>query len=381
MVKVAALLLVLAVWIGHSAFTAPPQSTTVRTRDVLPPVSWTCPMHPDIVEDKAGICPICRMKLEPARLDSAWSCPVHTAVAETKPGSCPICRRDLVRITVSLVWTCPGSTVHEISPGRCPDGSARAASRERRPHGDHNPRHGGLFFMAPDNWHHLEGTYPRAGVFRVFVYDDYTKPLSLSAVTGRAVTKEAVDPALKQSREIEAAPLRPSKDGGYLEARIPSTRMPAEVTAKIRFTAKGEEYRFDFAFPAYSKEPASGVTVSPTVEDPAPAASLPMTVPGLLAELAARSREVDALIQQGAFAQVYVPALSTKDLALALEAHAGELPAERRPRAAAAAKRVVLAAWLLDLYGDLGDKQKLTEAYHALAGAVGDLTAAHAAIR
>src|SRR5882762_76216 len=105
MVKVASLLLVLLVWLGHSASTAPPQSTTGRARDPLPPVSWTCPMHPDIVDDKAGTCPICKMKLEPVRLDSAWSCPVHTAVAETKPGSCPICRRDLVRITVSLVWT------------------------------------------------------------------------------------------------------------------------------------------------------------------------------------------------------------------------------------------------------------------------------------
>jgi hypothetical protein len=385
MLLVVSFLLVLGLLLGHAAAAAQQQPMRAGGQDALPPVSWTCPMHPDVVEGTAGSCPICKMALAPVRLDSAWSCPVHTAVAETRPGRCPICKRDLVRITVSLFWTCPGSSAHELSPSRCPDGSTRLATRERRPHGDHNPRHGGVFFMAPDNWHHLEGAYPRAGVFRVFVYNDYTRPLPLAAVTGRAVTTEAFDPGLKKPREIDAYALRPSKDGAYLEARIPSARLPADITAKIRFAATGEEYRFDFTFPAYSKEPAGGSrpTAGPTEPSSASDPGLKPTAPTteLLAELTRRSRQVDSLIQQGALTQVYVAAMSTKDLALALEARATELPEDRRPRVASAVRRVVVAAWLLDLYGDLGNRQKLTEAYHAFAGAVGDLTAAYAETR
>ncbi len=94
---------------------------------------WTCPMHPQIVEEEPGSCPICGMDLVekefPAEQtsqaanggqDSAakdddhegqgqaassddggdtvtrYTCPMHPQIVEEAPGSCPICGMDLV---------------------------------------------------------------------------------------------------------------------------------------------------------------------------------------------------------------------------------------------------------------------------------------------
>src|SRR5256884_9904932 len=73
-----------------------------RPADPVPPLSWTCPMHPEVVNDQAGTCPICRMKLVPIRLDTAWSCPVHEGIAAPRAGRCPICGRGLLRVTIGL---------------------------------------------------------------------------------------------------------------------------------------------------------------------------------------------------------------------------------------------------------------------------------------
>jgi Cu+-exporting ATPase len=35
------------------------------------PIEWTCPMHPQIVRNEPGTCPICGMALEPRTLTSA----------------------------------------------------------------------------------------------------------------------------------------------------------------------------------------------------------------------------------------------------------------------------------------------------------------------
>ncbi len=168
-------------------------------------------------------------------------------------------------VTVEVAWACPvHSDVVQLDPGRCPVGGEELVRKQTvRPHEDHTPKHGGIFFMAPDNWHHLEGTYPEPGVFRIYLYDNYSRPLPATAASGRAVVKEEPGEG-GVPRELVAAPLVPSPDGGYLEARVDPLPLPAELTAKLTFhsaqpgaTGGGQEARFDFVFADLTRDPSA----------------------------------------------------------------------------------------------------------------------------
>ncbi|WP_462330854.1 efflux RND transporter periplasmic adaptor subunit [Thiohalocapsa halophila] len=86
--------------------------------------TYVCPMHPSIVKDEPGSCPICGMDLveqerppaaDPApsesvaeaaddtamehaakHMDPKYVCPMHPQIVKDEPGSCPICGMDLV---------------------------------------------------------------------------------------------------------------------------------------------------------------------------------------------------------------------------------------------------------------------------------------------
>lgn len=352
---------------------------------------------------------MCKMALIPVRLDSAWMCPVHTTVIESERGSCRLCRRQMVPVTVSLTWTCRGDGIAHVEPGLCSDGSPRIGQRALRPHGNHNPRHGGQFFMAPDNWHHLEGAYPSTRSFRLYVYDDYGRPLSADAlrkVEARVVTKETFDPATRKTTEHSAFPLRVSRNRAYLEARVDTATLPAEMTAKVRFDRESDEHRFDFTFDALTKEPAAPTSVPqaprPTANAqvanpvqpeaaaaPAPAPeplqaplvnpllqAIPDSMAGILSELRGKEAEVRDLIARGDFAAVWVPAFRAKDLAIALEPHLAHLGAAKREAGEPALARVVRGAWLLDAAGDVGNRQQVEAAYSTFTAGVNDVMAA-----
>jgi hypothetical protein len=223
------------------------------TPSPLPPVSWSCPMHAEVVLDKPGKCPICAMELKPLRLELLWSCPIHTDVSEMQAGRCKRCGRDLVRVIKALSFTCRvHPKVDLLDPGACPVCKRTLVARYSvRPHGDHNPKHGGFFFMASNNWH-VEVTHPAASVFRLYVYDEYSKPFSPKGLTARII--EAPDGSGKKSN-VSIGFTR-AAGGQFLEARIPGLALPATIAAKVRFEAQDDEYRFDFMFVDYSREPA-----------------------------------------------------------------------------------------------------------------------------
>lgn len=119
-------------------------------------------------------------------------------------------------------------------------------------HQDHNPKHGGTFFMAMDNHHHLEGVLERPGIFRVYLYDGHTRPLApdkMKLASGRVLVGDSDDPP-----EI---PLTLSRDGRTLEAVLDGgTKLPVTLTLLLRFPGMARDAKpelFTFPFGEYSK--------------------------------------------------------------------------------------------------------------------------------
>ena len=82
---------------------APPDKTLAFVAEMemgVPegPVVYTCPMHPEVVDDEPGSCPKCGMKLLPMEAPAAatYVCPMHLDVTSPTPDRCPRCGMKLV---------------------------------------------------------------------------------------------------------------------------------------------------------------------------------------------------------------------------------------------------------------------------------------------
>ncbi len=133
------------------------------------PITYTCPMHPEIHSTKPGNCPKCGMKLikeeqkvvadashqhhdgmqMPSNANqksqpAIYTCPMHTEVKSDKPGNCPKCGMKLLKEKPKVVaqpsnqnhdgmhmpanqatqpstYTCPmHPEIHSDKPGNCP---------------------------------------------------------------------------------------------------------------------------------------------------------------------------------------------------------------------------------------------------------------------
>ena len=77
---------------------APHQSEVAQKPAATGPAGktqYTCPMHPEVVQDQPGTCPKCGMSLAPVGAESGtkneYTCPMHPEIVQDHPGNCPKC--------------------------------------------------------------------------------------------------------------------------------------------------------------------------------------------------------------------------------------------------------------------------------------------------
>lgn len=71
-------------------------SVQEKKNDTTLKASYTCPMHAEVLKDKPGKCPTCKMNLVKKEIaEAVYTCPMHSDVVKNQPGKCPKCKMAL----------------------------------------------------------------------------------------------------------------------------------------------------------------------------------------------------------------------------------------------------------------------------------------------
>lgn len=167
---------------------------------------------------------------------------------------------EMVTLTATLakyvpkVYQCPMKCEGEKTynkPGKCP--KCGMDVQDVKSHTDHEAKHGGVFFMASDQKHHLEGTLSAGSEFRIYFYDEYTKAIPADKFTAEAKAWN------KGAAEADRKPLKlaSAPDKSLLTGKVDaSVKMPLSIKAFIDFKDGQKPQVFDFDFSEPSKEPS-----------------------------------------------------------------------------------------------------------------------------
>jgi hypothetical protein len=122
---------------------------------------------------------------------------------------------------------------------------------------DHKSKHGGTFFMALDNKHHLEGILVPPGTFRVYLYDDHTKPLKVEETRQASGTVQ-----IGESDDAPKIDLTPGKKKETLEASLGNgVKFPVTLTLLLHLPGMDPDAKpelFNFTFLQFTDERGPG---------------------------------------------------------------------------------------------------------------------------
>lgn len=372
----------------------------------LPPLSYVCPIpgEENEIDDKPGTCAKSPTKLTPIRLVIAYECLKGPTYMQADPGVCRYDKSELAPITASMFWSCgdnPEGTRY-LEPGTCADGSARQQRFEKRPHGDHNPRHGGPYVaMSEDLLHHAEGTFVAPGIFRTYFYDEYTRPMRTAGYVAQLVPTDSNAKEVGQSMAMTTVARLGSNVMEVGVANVPEPTSAAPLHFKLHVTVApgAKDWTSDWDFTHYSKEPGitppaakttsagassesaavlanGGLVGTQASVGPVAPAPVPPTAAGILAELKTHTDSVTRLLNEGNLAGLWLDALRSKDLAIALEQqHGDEVPEAARPQLASAVQEITRSAWEIDAAGDLGQRDNIVGLQQVFSAAAANIQA------
>jgi len=174
---------------------------------------WTCGMHPEVILEEPGSCPICHMDLVPLRMEPSemghaghedgagqehlWTCSMHPVIVEAEPGTCPICGMDLVPVRGAGAASAESAAESSMSSG------------EREV----------LFYRNPMD-PNITSPVPRKDDMGMDYVPVYADEAESAAKQGAVVT---IDPAVVQNMNVTTEPVerrdvsRQIRTVGYLE--------------------------------------------------------------------------------------------------------------------------------------------------------------------
>ncbi len=148
-------------------------------------------------------------------------------------------------------------TTQGQTDGQGPAAGSKPAAPEQGAHRDHKPKHGGTFFMSLDNKHHLEGVLVAPGTFRVYLYDEYTKPLMAEETRQAGGTVQ-----VGESDDAPKIDLAPGKKGETLEANLGNgVKFPVTITLHLHLPGMEPDAKpelFNFKFTQFTDERGPG---------------------------------------------------------------------------------------------------------------------------